>query len=340
MLVGRGIPLIRAAALVPLLGWLEVLGAPVHRHLGDAHLSYFPHDQPDRPIAFLSAIDFATAAAHAEGIEDLGCRVVGPNSLQEIGLIGQIALSSQSVREALQRVGSLMRNHSSHEQLMVVEEQGNCAVLVRFPRAALPAQLHIAEQYTVMLLKRLFEAVGCSEPLFKRIEFIGRPAGGYDLLRPWFGDQLVTASRPVLRMTLADGVIDRRFPRRMAPEPSGRQFSSWVPLGPGLSVHEASSLLVETMLLDRVPEIEEVALVSGMSVRTLQRRLHDEGTSFSGVLDGLRRSKALEAVLTRSSSMAWISSSVGYGSQASFTRAFRRWTSESPRRLRQRATGT
>ena len=68
----------------------------------------------------------------------------------------------------------------------------------------------------------------------------------------------------------------------------------------------------------------------GVSARTLQRRLEDEGTSFGQVLDETRRQTALELIGDPALSVGDISRGVGYADQFAFNKAFRRWTGRSP----------
>jgi AraC-like DNA-binding protein len=75
---------------------------------------------------------------------------------------------------------------------------------------------------------------------------------------------------------------------------------------------------------------EVVARRLGVSARTLQRRLEDEGTSFGQVLDETRRQTALELIGDPALSVGDISSGVGYADQFAFNKAFRRWTGRSP----------
>lgn len=75
---------------------------------------------------------------------------------------------------------------------------------------------------------------------------------------------------------------------------------------------------------------EVVARRLGVSARTLQRRLENEGTSFGRVLDETRRQTALELIGDPALSVGDISSGVGYADQFAFNKAFRRWTGRSP----------
>jgi AraC-like DNA-binding protein len=76
--------------------------------------------------------------------------------------------------------------------------------------------------------------------------------------------------------------------------------------------------------------LDEVAKRLATSPRTLKRRLAEEGTTFSGVLDELRRGRALELVREPELSLEEIAERLGYSDVANFSRAFRRWTSVAP----------
>jgi AraC-like DNA-binding protein len=67
-----------------------------------------------------------------------------------------------------------------------------------------------------------------------------------------------------------------------------------------------------------------------MSVRTLQRRLGEEGTSFAGLVDEVRHELA-RALLRRSDlSLVDVAGRVGFAEFATFSRAFKRWTGIAP----------
>lgn len=74
---------------------------------------------------------------------------------------------------------------------------------------------------------------------------------------------------------------------------------------------------------------ERLARRLGMSERTFQRRLADEGVSFSDLLDRSRHERAL-AVLREAPSVKEASYILGYRSSTAFIRAFRRWTGVAP----------
>lgn len=79
-----------------------------------------------------------------------------------------------------------------------------------------------------------------------------------------------------------------------------------------------------------VPGIAEVARAMGMSARTLQRRLHVEGTSFGDVLDHVRAALALAYLDNPGLTTAEVAYLLGYAEASSFSRAFRRWHGRAP----------
>lgn len=75
--------------------------------------------------------------------------------------------------------------------------------------------------------------------------------------------------------------------------------------------------------------VELAAEALGMSPRTLQRKLREEGLSFSTLVDEGRCELAKEA-LKGSASLAEIALRLGFSDQSAFHRAFVRWTGRTP----------
>lgn len=82
--------------------------------------------------------------------------------------------------------------------------------------------------------------------------------------------------------------------------------------------------------------VAEVARQLGLSARTLQRRLTDEGTSFSTVQAEARLARALERITGSTSSLTSIALDVGFSSTQHMSAAVKRATGKTPTELRQR----
>src|ERR1700734_39375 len=78
------------------------------------------------------------------------------------------------------------------------------------------------------------------------------------------------------------------------------------------------------------PSQEDVAELLNMSARTLQRKLGDGGTSYKEILDETRRVLALAYLSAPRHTVSEVTYLLGFSAGSSFTRAFRRWTGQSP----------
>jgi AraC-like DNA-binding protein len=76
-------------------------------------------------------------------------------------------------------------------------------------------------------------------------------------------------------------------------------------------------------------QLEPVARRLGMTGRSLQRRLRDEGTSFQAVREAMRRELA-DRYLGEAMTFAEISFLLGFSEPSAFFRAFKRWTGLTP----------
>jgi AraC-like DNA-binding protein len=83
--------------------------------------------------------------------------------------------------------------------------------------------------------------------------------------------------------------------------------------------------------------VERIADKLGASVRSIQRRLRDEGTTFQRVLDELRREVATEYLTSHTHSIAEVALLLGFSDQTAFHRAFVRWTGRTPGEVRRSA---
>lgn len=87
-------------------------------------------------------------------------------------------------------------------------------------------------------------------------------------------------------------------------------------------------------LPDREPSIAAIAAKQHMSPRTLQRRLHDEGTTFAGLLSDLRRDLALRYLQDQRIAIGQVGFLLGFQDASAFHRAFKRWTGSTPAQYR------
>jgi len=82
------------------------------------------------------------------------------------------------------------------------------------------------------------------------------------------------------------------------------------------------------------PSLECVANQLGLSARTLQRKLHELGTSHNELLDELRHDMALRYLREPEMAICEVAYLLGFSEPSSFHRAFKRWTGKTPNELR------
>jgi AraC-like DNA-binding protein len=331
--MGSVIPMIRAAAAMPLLRWLQARGHALEPILKEANLASLPHQTPMHPIPLLSAMALLQKAAQLEG-PDVSCRIVSETSVLELLLLGKVALGAATPREAMTRISLAIPFFCTHEHLTIEASSEGVIVreffAVKFP----PDTLHLVHQYVAEMTRTLCRMAGLKEPILRRIEMAPHPEFGLDHVRPWFGDRVYPTKLRTLSVVVDAGVVDRPFPSRARDRTAGRIPPDLLPLRGDGTLKGSARLIITEMLPGRTPTVEGLAELAGMSVRTLQRRLDAEGTSFSTLLDDVRRSVAISRLSSGQTSVGALSAELGYARQASLTRAVRRWTGRSPRQVR------
>jgi AraC-like DNA-binding protein len=96
-------------------------------------------------------------------------------------------------------------------------------------------------------------------------------------------------------------------------------------------------LAVSQMLSGGVPALSDIATSLGIGARTLQRRLADRHQSFQTLVDQARRELAQQLLRETEYSLAEIAFLTGFSEQSGFTRAFKRWSGQTPRSYRLKA---
>ncbi|MCG8613143.1 MAG: AraC family transcriptional regulator [Pseudomonadales bacterium] len=107
------------------------------------------------------------------------------------------------------------------------------------------------------------------------------------------------------------------------------------------SSEKASNLAAKVrehiMKSPRHASIERSALLLNMSSRYLRQQLSEEGTSFREISNEIRQSYADLYLQDTPMPLHEIAYKLGFGDQASFTRAYRSWTGKTPGEIRRKA---
>ncbi len=87
-------------------------------------------------------------------------------------------------------------------------------------------------------------------------------------------------------------------------------------------------------LSEGLPKMADIARGLGLSARSFHRRLAAYGLSFQGLTEETRREIALGMLQDENYALAEIAFLTGFSEQSAFTRAFKRWTGQTPANYR------
>jgi AraC-like DNA-binding protein len=251
-----------------------------------------------------------------------------------VNLLGYLMLSSATILDGLNRVAryQLLLTNSSW---LEIEESSN-EVRVRVNSKSLdPAVREIHAEYMLAMILAMMRWVSGAEIRPLETHYAHAPHTGvaeYERVmkaRVRFhcdANQMIFARE---MLTLPSQHHDR------AMEHLHENLAKWL-----LEQRSDRSVCAEVRrtlfrhLEDGVVEIENVARHLGMSVRSLQRRLGEEDTSFRKVLDRLRRELAREHLEHLGTPVAEVAYLTGFSEVSAFTRATRRWFGCTPSRMR------
>ncbi|WP_082688704.1 helix-turn-helix transcriptional regulator [Ruegeria marisrubri] len=306
------------------IGWRRV---PVDAFLEGVDLTYWFHLEPLSPVPLLNGIQLLRDLSRDHG-SDVGSSIVSQGTVAELAFIGGVALGSRTPTEALQRVSFALPLHSSHEQILVEQQDDHLVVEQNLHLNVDAESLHAVQVMFFSLIQQLCRFTAMRPPFFSRIEAVPHPVTGLGDIEELFDAQVVPSKRPSGRLWIRDEVA--RNPFRIVARDRSRtvDIRSIPPLAGSVRP------LMDAMLHDSAPTIARVARAGGMTVRTMQRRLSQEGTSFSDQLDLVRRRLALQLIGREDSGLSEITDRLGYSSSPALVRAVRRLTGTTPMQLK------
>lgn len=111
-------------------------------------------------------------------------------------------------------------------------------------------------------------------------------------------------------------------------------MQAWEQTAPKQDFAGTLEQLLSTLLLDGYPTINLAAEVVGVSTRTLQRTLSQQGLSYSRVMDKVRYEAATSLLQDTTMPLIEIAYSLGFKHPSNFSHSFRRWAGMSPLQFR------
>lgn len=296
-------------------------------------------EDPDALLPLETYIAAWEALTQAKDSADLGLRLGAHSSPRLLGALGYAMVHAPSALGAVELFRRYRRLVS--DTLAPEIDIDEARVTYRLVWPARVARLYqfadCAFQSTLTLMREM-AGLPRDAPLAVEACYQCPPPPGPD--RQVVLGCPVRFGSPETRFVLRRELLERPLPRANSElfeylERHAQVVLARLPEG-GSTVVRARRLITEGLRAGE-PTPLEVAKKLGMSERTLQRRLRDEGTSFAQLLDGVRRELA-ELYLSEPRIAAHeVAFLIGYSEPSAFFRAFRRWTGRTPQEFRQRA---
>jgi AraC-like DNA-binding protein len=235
-----------------------------------------------------------------------------------------VLLNSDSVPVLLGKLERLNRYFHSHHRHRVLAATERLLELEHVSLSTTPPA-PVESLFVCGLYLTLLERVGCRS---LRLALPAAPSG-----EAWvFGDG-ATHPVPTVRTGRWRFVWDRFEMRRALPRLDELLLRD---LPADLEQHTVASQATGVMRRDlgRPWSIRQVAGDLALSARTLQRRLHDEGTTFTRVVRQTRVDAAARLLTDPSQTVSDIGYAVGFADTAHFTRTFKAATGVTPSQWR------
>ena len=275
------------------------------------------------PVPLAHDFQFRGAVARTTGDRDVGVTLAGVMRLDDYGLLGASLLYARSLRDATQLIARLIPLWQRGPELLV--DGASCTWR---PPAGLDGDgTHVDATQTVFRIARLAELL-LGAPLAGVCVEVPRPLARP--VDPW-------ARALTLRV---GGGWSVHFPSPLFDCP--RVVSDTVRAALDLAAAAALDAAAPSPLdpLRRAlaartlpAPLAAVARDVCRSPRSVQRDLAAAGISFRALHDDEQRRRA-EALLRGADPIDTIAARLGFGTASAVTRAFRRWTGETPARFR------
>lgn len=313
--------LVRAAVLTNYLEVAQHLGVNAQAELSAVGLTRSMLQDPDQSIPVLGAVQLLEHSAASSGCQTLGLRMAESRQFSDLGAVALLLTHQATLRDVLQM--TVQYRHLLNRALAIFIEEAGELVIIREEvvtdtptpcRQATELALGVMARLCASLLGAAWRPVSVNfthdAPDDQRIH---RRVFGCDI---HFGAEFNGIACPAAAFDAPNPKADpamARYAQRFIDTLPGAHESSLV-----FEVRKAIYLLLP---MGRAT-IEQIAQALGMNVRTLQRRLEDDGVNFSDLINGVRRDLVQRYMNNPSYSLARIGDLLGYSLASSFSRWF------------------
>lgn len=311
---------------------------PVSQLLAAAEIKPAHLDDPSGFVPFRSYVELFEAAAEVMRDPLIGIAVATDAGPEALGALGFLFLNSSTLGEGLDklcRYVAAVQDATDH----AVESDGELASIIYQIRDDRIAARRQDAEYSLGVIIHLIRsyAAGRCRPVEVHLEHA--PQVDHRRYEALFGCPvyfrqtrnavIIEARHLDISSAERNDVLGEILEKQVRERAAARSTTSSI-------CDHVNLALTPTSIREKV-NAERVARKMHVSPSTLYRRLQSEQQSFQRLLDSRREALAKRLLADSVMSVAEVASALGYSENASFTRAFRRWTSVSPRQYRDAA---
>ncbi|WPN31105.1 AraC family transcriptional regulator [Pseudomonas sp. P5_109] len=313
--------LVRAAVLTNYLEVTQYLGFNPRDVLAAVGLSKAQLQAPEHRIQIDAAVRLLEDSAVASGCQTFGLSMAESRQLSDFGVVSLLLSHQRTLRDALQVV--VHYRHLMNDSLAIfIEEAGKMVIIREEVVTETPMPSRQATELAIGVMFRLCAALLGSHWHPYSVNFMHQAPDNLHLHRRLFGCKLEFGSE-FNGIVCSDASLDMTNPN--ADPAMARYAQSYLD---SLQGHQGTSMLFEVrkaiylLLPMGRATIEQIAQSQGMNVRTLQRRLKDDGCAFNDVINDVRRDLVLRYLDNPNYPLSRIADMLGYSMASSFTRWF------------------
>jgi AraC-like DNA-binding protein len=316
---------IRAAGLLGFKRLVTEIGGDADSLLRNAGIDPTALSYPDHRISYAAMIRLLETCARDLHCPDFGLRLSGYQDIDILGPAAMIAHYSDTVGDSLRSIATYVYMHSPGVGVQVVRSDPDHASLtfeVLIPGLHAERQINELSLSIGQSLLEMLQGVGfrCDHVQFTH----RRPDDVRPLMRR-FGRNLSFA-RSFNALTFPVAVLKRPVPTANAEFRGVALDYVRDHLGDAEENRVRRILLLVHQLLPTGRcSLRVVADILGTHMRTLQRELREAGVDFRGLVDGARRELVADYLRNTDATLTQVAAMLGYGDQAAFNCAFRRW---------------
>ena len=322
----------RVGGLVEFPATLRGLGADPDAVLRCAGLPSNALDDPGTVVSYAQVGALFGCAALATGIDHVGLLSGAGWRLDHLGILGQLVRNSETFGDAMQSVVLHHWLNGAGAAPFLFRADSLVEIGYAVYATGVPHSDHVYDAALAAWLTMIREICGSSWVPSQVFLPRSRPANPAPYQRLFGAPVTFNSDHAALR-----------FPASQLAAPlAGADRERRTLLGPTLTaigpepIAPRSHRLVRIMLARGDTTAEALAATLSLSRRTLDRRLKAQDLSFQTVLDAVRYEVARQLLEISSIDIGSIARALGYAEPSPFTRAFKRWSGQTPSEWRRR----